>query len=216
MSPPAAARLVLNTYLVLLIVWASTRRAALARFAATAPFVRIPNGNRGARPPGSLLSATGTLLAFVVSLLTLAMILAAGFRADGAAFLEPFRIFLPVWLPVVGAVILVLKALWGPWVLPAHPGYMPLFVRPQGSLRLARRGPYSRVRHPSSAAEAALHLILFAFTGIWIPLLGLLTWPALRSQSQAEEAFLRLVAPDAYADYGIHTGQFLPNLRGRR
>jgi protein-S-isoprenylcysteine O-methyltransferase Ste14 len=214
-SPLAAARLVLITYLALLIVWAGTRRAALARFAMTAPLVRIPERPGGSRPPGSIRSAAGTLLAFVVNILTLALIVTAGFRGDVAARLECLRIPLPAWLQIAGAGLFVLESLWGLWVLLAHPGYTPLFIGPKGSLRLARKGPYSLVRHPRYAAEAALHVILFAFTGLWIPLLGLLTWPALRGQCQAEEAFLRQIAPTEYEDYCRLTGRFLPKLGGR-
>jgi protein-S-isoprenylcysteine O-methyltransferase Ste14 len=210
MTLAAAAHLILFTYLVLLVVWAATRRAAQRRFAANAPRIRIPVSSRRGAPPGSLATGAGTIVAFLVNIVTLGLVLAAGFLPEVAARLESMRIPLPSWLHVAGGVLFVLESTWGLWVLLAHPGYTPLFRRPGTELRLATRGPYAIVRHPRYVAEATLHVILFILTGLWLPLLGILAWPAVGRQARAEEAFLALAAPDLYAEYARRTGRFLP------
>ncbi|MCJ7676740.1 MAG: hypothetical protein MUO35_03345 [Anaerolineales bacterium] len=216
MTLAAAARIIIVTYLVLLLAWAATRRAAMRQFAAGAPRIQIPDPLRQGAPPGSLATGAGTILAFLVNIVTLGLVLAAGFLPDVAAQLERMRIALPSWLHVAGAALFVLESTWGLWVLLAHPGYTPLYRRPGTDLRLAMRGPYAIVRHPRYVAEATLHVILFLLTGWWLPLLGILAWPAVGRQARAEEAFLALAAPDLYAEYARHTGRFLPRRPARR
>jgi protein-S-isoprenylcysteine O-methyltransferase Ste14 len=210
MTLAAAAHLILFTYLVLLVVWGATRRAAQRRFAANAPRIRIPASSGPGAPPGSLASGAGTIMAFLANIVTLGLVLAARFLPDVAARLEGMRIPLPPWLQVAGGVLFVLESIWGLWVLLAHPGYTPLFHRPGPDLRLATCGPYAIVRHPRYVAEATLHFILFLLTGLWLPLLGILAWPAVERQARAEEAFLAVAAPDLYAEYARRTGRFLP------
>jgi len=210
MTLAAAAHLILFTYLVLLVVWGATRRAAQRRFAASAPRIRIPASSRLGAPPGSLATGAGTIVAFLANIVTMGLVLAASFHPGVAARLESMRIPLPSWLHVAGGVLFVLESIWGLWVLLAHPGYTPLFRRPGSDLRLATRGPYAIVRHPRYVAEATLHGILFLLTGLWLPLLGILAWPAVVGQARAEEAFLALAAPDLYAEYARRTGRFLP------
>lgn len=66
---------------------------------------------------------------------------------------------------------------------------------------LATRGPYSMVRHPRYAGEAWLNVILFMFTGIWLPLLGMLGWIAMYYQARAEENLLAALAGEEYDRY---------------
>ena len=94
--------------------------------------------------------------------------------------------------------LFVLAATWCTLALIYNPGYRPFFLKPKTAARLATRGPYALVRHPRYAGEAALNFILAAFTGAWLPLLGVLGWPALRGQAQVEEEWLLMAAPESY------------------
>jgi protein-S-isoprenylcysteine O-methyltransferase Ste14 len=101
-------------------------------------------------------------------------------------------------------------------VLLFNPGYTPFFLKRKGPIPLAVNGPYAVVRHPRYASEAALNVILFLFTGSWIPLIGILGWPAIRRQAMAEEEYLLAAAPEPYERYMARTGRFLPRWKFRK
>ncbi|MFQ5435209.1 MAG: methyltransferase family protein, partial [Anaerolineae bacterium] len=115
---------------------------------------------------------------------------------------------------VLGSILSVLNAVWGLLALFFNPNYTPLFQPMKDQFVLATRGPYAVVRHPRYAAEIWLNIILFMFTGIWIPLLGVPGWIAMYNQARAEEHHLMTLAGETYRQYRQRTGMFFPRLTG--
>jgi protein-S-isoprenylcysteine O-methyltransferase Ste14 len=81
---------------------------------------------------------------------------------------------------------------------------------------IATEGPYAVVRHPRYASEALMNIVLFLFTGFWIPLLGMIGWPTMYCQAQAEEHYLLMAAEKEYDEYRSRVGMFFPKLGGKR
>lgn len=108
----------------------------------------------------------------------------------------------------------MLNAVWGLLAALFNPNYTPCFQPMKKQFLLAMRGPYAVVRHPRYAGEAWLNVILFMFTGIWLPLLGVLRWIAMYDQARAEEEILMTLAGEEYKKYRQRTGMFFPSLKG--
>jgi protein-S-isoprenylcysteine O-methyltransferase Ste14 len=203
------------TYTALLGVWLATLRPARRAFSRQP----VAGGATAGAPPersAEPVTVAGTLLVFVANILTMGLFVGGLFSSRLAARLPGLRLPLPRAVNVLGACLFALGGAWGVLVMIYNPGYTPFFLRPAEDARLATRGPYAVVRHPRYSAEAALNVILAAFTGAWLPLLGLLGWPAMRRQARREEEDLLRVAPTAYAEYASRTGAFLPRIPGTR
>lgn len=147
---------------------------------------------------------------FLANILTMGLFLFAAVRPDAEPLLDAVRIPLPMEIQWTGAALFLLNGVWGWLVMTFNPAYTPFFLKPRRRIILATRGPYAVVRHPRYASEAALNIILFLFTGSWIPLLGILGWAAVRAQALREEEYLLSAAPEAYRRYMAVTGRFLP------
>ncbi len=106
----------------------------------------------------------------------------------------------------------MLDAVWGLLASLFNPNYTPLFQAMKDRFLLATRGPYAVIRHPRYAGEAWLNVILFMFTGSWLPLLGALGWIAMYYQAVAEEEILTTPAGEEYEKHRQRTGMFLPRL----
>jgi len=119
---------------------------------------------------------------------------------------------LPPWVNFSGSILFVLDAVWGLLALLFNPNYTPMFQPMKKQFLLATRGPYAVMRHPRYAAEIWLNVILFLFTGIWLPLLGALGWVAMYYQARAEENLLAALAGEEYDRYRQSTGMFFPRL----
>jgi protein-S-isoprenylcysteine O-methyltransferase Ste14 len=209
------AEIIAAAYGALLGLWLLTLPAARRAFskqpAFTAPGTPLHTRDRSAPA-----AAAGTLAVFLANIFTLAMFLFAAVRPEAQGFVESLRIPLPAEAYFAGAILFLLNGLWGWLVLVFNPAYSPFFMKRKGAVTLATRGPYALVRHPRYASEAALSIILFLFTGAWIPLLGILGWPSIRRQAVREEDFLLHAAPDAYERYRAVTGRFLPRWKFRK
>lgn len=188
------------------------RRAFSKRAAIIAQPQDPPSPSRR-RPPWI---AAGALAVFLANIVTMGMFLFAAARPDPGGFLESIRIPLPVEVRIAGAVLFILNGVWGLVVLVFNPAYTPFFRKRKGHLLLAIQGPYAIIRHPRYASESALNIILFLFTGVWIPLLGILGWAAIRRQAISEEEFLLGAAPEEYGRYMASTGRFLPRWKFRK
>lgn len=204
--------LIAVTYAALLGIWLATLQPARRAFS------RQPVlGGAGGPPPKRVtqpVTAAGTLLVFLANILTMGLFVGGLFSSRLAARLPGLRLTLPRAVNFLGACLFVLAGLWGVLVMIYNPGYTPFFLGRVESARLATRGPYAVIRHPRYAAEAAVNVILALFTGAWLPLLGLVGWPALRRQAQREEEDLLRVAPTAYGEYASRTGAFFPRVLG--
>ena len=209
------AKIIASAYGALLGLWLlalpAARRAFGKRPAFTAPGTPLPTRERSAPA-----AAAGTLAVFLANIFTMAMFLFAAVRPEARGFVESLRIPLPAEAHFAGAVLFLLNGLWGLLVLVFNPAYSPFFMKRTGAVTLATRGPYALVRHPRYASEAALNVILFLFTGAWIPLLGILGWPSIRRQALREEEFLLQTAPEAYERYMAATGRLLPRWKFRK
>lgn len=75
---------------------------------------------------------------------------------------------------------------------------------------LATGGPYKIMRHPMYVQKAIFPLLLFLTTGVWLSLLGLISWFALPTQAKAEEQILIEMFGDNYIQYLTKTGRFFP------
>lgn len=217
MSPAWIGAFIGIVYGGLLLGWALFLPLARRLAAGRAPVVEPP---RDAAPEvrlhAAVLTGAGTLLVFLVNILTMGMFVCAAVWPPIAAAVDRLRTPPAPEIQLLGALLFLLDGVWGLLVLMFHPGYTPFFIRRDSNIRLAVRGPYALIRHPRYASEAALNVILFLLTGMWIPLLGMIGWVALHRQAEAEEAFLLRAAPDVYGRYMGSTGRFLPRWKFRK
>lgn len=215
MPIPTAASIIAITYGVLLALWLVTWPLARRRFLQKTVVIQLGPDVKPISRPGSRLSGLGVLFVFMTNIGTLFLVFGAVVSPAFENVLDSLRVGLPEWMGVIGGLIFVLYGVWGLLVLVYNPNYTPLFRRQERQMAIAMRGPYAIVRHPRYAGEALLNVILFLFTGVWVPLLGIVAWPAVWRQALSEEEFLMAVAPKQYGEYRSVTGMFLPRLKGR-
>jgi protein-S-isoprenylcysteine O-methyltransferase Ste14 len=215
MPVSTAASIIVVTYGSLLVLWLIIWPVARHRFMQKTVVVQLGLDTRSISRPGSVLSGLGTLIVFIVNIGTIFLVVLADTSPVLRAVLDALRMTLPGPINVVGGALFTLYGIWGLLVALYNPNYTPLYRRQQRQIALAMHGPYAIVRHPRYAAEALLNIVLFLFTGVWFPLLGILAWPAIWLQALSEEKFLLTVAPKPYGEYRSNTGGFWPRLRSR-
>lgn len=162
--------------------------------------------------PGSLLSRIGVLFVFLTNISTFILVFISRFSSVMNSSLEFLHLDLPFWINLLGSIFFILNAIWGLLVLVFNPNYTPLTRNMGFQFLFAFQGPYAVIRHPRYAGEAWLNIILFLFTGIWVPLLGILGWVALYYQAIAEEKLLVTLTDEEYEKYRRRTGMFFPRL----
>jgi protein-S-isoprenylcysteine O-methyltransferase Ste14 len=168
------------------------------------------------KPPGTIPSKVGVLFVFVVNIITLMLLLGGALSAPLDHYLLLIKVNLPLWVNVVGSILFVINTIFGFFAMVFNPNYTPLYTIPPQEFILATQGPYGIIRHPRYASEAFLNIILFLFTGMWLPLLGLLGWVAIYFQALAEENYLMALAPKEYGEYRQKTNMFIPRLRRKQ
>ncbi|MFX0184260.1 MAG: methyltransferase family protein [Candidatus Hodarchaeota archaeon] len=119
----------------------------------------------------------------------------------------------PTWLNWIGLMFIWISYGWGTAVLYYNPNYTPLFSTLKKKYVLATRGPYKIIRHPMYIQKALFPFLLFLTTGVWLTLLGLISWFTLPSQAKAEEKILTEIFEDNYIHYQTRTGRFFPKIR---
>ncbi len=216
MTIPTIAAIIAWTYGALLALWLITWPIARHFFSKQAPIVDPKAGPIPTPGRKRWWTGPGTLLVFLANIATMAMFLLAALSPGWSGVAARVRVALPVEANVLGAFLFICNGLWGLLVLIFNPGYSPFFLKRNRLILLATNGPYAFIRHPRYASEASLNIILFLFTGAWIPLLGVIGWAALRAQAAREEDFLLSAAPDTYARYIGRTGRFLPRWKFRK
>ena len=202
------------SYGTLFALWTITRRGAIRAFSHQPLLAAEKASAAGLAHHDSVARTIGALWVFLANIGTAGLFMGSAFSPALAAGLPRLRLRLPRIVNLAGAVLFVIDATWCTLALIYNPGYRPFFLKPKGAARLATGGPYALVRHPRYVGEAALNVILAAFTGAWLPLLGVLGWPALGTQAQLEEKWLLTAAPEAYREYCARVGRFLPRLGG--
>ena len=213
---------ILTSLLIIAITWAAlfvlfslNKFRTRDGFLANAPRVSLSSVSAPPKPPGTLLTKAGVLFVFKVNILTILLVLSAAFSSSIEQYLALVKVDLPLWVNIAGSILFVINNIWGYYSLVFNPNYTPLYKVPPQQFILATQGPYRMIRHARYASEAFQNIILFLFTGIWLPLLGLIGWVAIYHQARAEENFLMAVAGQEYAEYRQKTGMFFPKL-GRK
>lgn len=164
------------------------------------------------KPPGTILSKTGVLFVFAVNIITIIFLLIDSLSSVNQ-HLVLAKVSLPLWVNVLGSILFVIDTIFGFFAMVFNPNYTPLYAVPPQEFILAMQGPYGVIRHPRYASEAFLNIALFLFTGIWLPLLGLIGWVAIYHQARAEEDYLMALATKEYGEYRKKTNMFFPNFK---
>jgi protein-S-isoprenylcysteine O-methyltransferase Ste14 len=214
MSYQIIAFVILITWAVLLAVYFPGRACVRNRYLKDAPIIHIADAAMQTNKPGSPSSRIGSLFVFGTNIATFTLVFIAAFSPASSQRLAWASVGLPLWVNVLGSILSVLNAIWGLLALFFNPNYTPLFQPTKDQFLLATRGPYALVRHPRYAAEIWLNVILFMFTGIWIPLLGALGWVAMYYQARDEENHVMALAGEVYGKYHQRTGMLFPRFSG--
>lgn len=214
MTYQAEAKIIFFIWVVLLLLYLVNRYIIKNRFLKQPLIITVSQLTGQDFRPGSPLSRIGVLFVFIVNIVTFALVFVAAVSPVIDMLLEPMHIDLSFWINLPGSIFFIFNAVWGLLVLVFNPNYTPLTRRMSVHFLLATHGPYAIIRHPRYAGEAWLNIILFMFTGIWLPLLGTLGWIAIYYQARAEEEFLITQAGEAYEKYRQCTGMFFPELKG--
>ncbi len=215
MTIQTEALLIGALWVILLSVYTFVRALTKEAINRSAPTIKLKGESDKINKPGSLPAKSGTLFVFIVNIITIGLLFLSPFIPTIEKFLTRMTVPLPLWVQAIGYLLILVDYIWGFFALIYNPNYTPLYQKPT-HLRLATRGPYGIIRHPRYASEVAMHIFLFLFTGIWLPLLGLLGWSAVYFQSLAEEKFLLEHAGKVYVQYRKRTGMFLPKFLPRK
>lgn len=215
MPSQSEALIIVLTWGILLILYGLNRYLIKDRLTRRSPKVFISSEAYQAKKPGVLLSKNGVLFVFAVNITTFVIIFATALSPSVGQNLAFIKVKLPLWVNILGSVLFVIDFIWGFFALVFNPNYTPLYKNPPNQFILATQGPYSMLRHPRYTSEALLNIALFLFTGIWLPLLGLIGWAAIYYQACAEESYLMILVPKEYGEYRAKTGMFLPKLTKR-
>jgi protein-S-isoprenylcysteine O-methyltransferase Ste14 len=204
------------TYGALLVLWFVTLPIARHFFSKQAQILEPKTDPVPAPRRQTWWVTAGTLWVFLANILTMGMFLLAGLLPGWEDLPARVHTSLAVEVQLIGVLLFMGNGIWGLLVLIFNPGYTPFFLKNNHRILLATHGPYAVIRHPRYASEASLNIILFLFTGAWLPLLGVLGWAAIRAQAIHEEDFLLAAAPETYARYIGRTGRFLPRWKFRK
>ncbi len=117
---------------------------------------------------------------------------------------------LPKWINWIGLAGIWIQDGWGMAVFSYNINYTPAYKSMKSNYVLATGGPYKYSRHPMYIAKALLVIFFFLATGIWLSLLGALSWIGLSSQAKMEEEALTKKFGKIYNEYLNNTGRFFP------
>jgi protein-S-isoprenylcysteine O-methyltransferase Ste14 len=216
MTTSIIAAIIAVTYGALLILWLVTLPLARHFFSQNAQILE-PNSEPVTAPRRKQWwIGAGTLWVFLANIATMTMFLLAAFLPGWEDLPARVRTSLPAEAQAIGVILFLGNGIWGLLVRVFNPGYTSIIQKKNRRILLATQGPYAVIRHPRYASEASLNIILFLFTGAWIPLLGVLGWAAIRAQAVREEEFLLSAAPETYSRYIGRTGRFLPRWKFRK
>ncbi|PKO16181.1 MAG: hypothetical protein CVU39_09140 [Chloroflexi bacterium HGW-Chloroflexi-10] len=205
--------IVAMTWATLFVLYSINRFLIRGRHLTRPSKVFLSSESLSAKPPGTLPSKVGVLFVFIVNIITIILLLIDALSSSIDPYLAPVKVSLPLWVNVAGSILFVIDEIWGFFAMVFNPNYTPLYKVPPHQFILATQGPYGLMRHPRYASEALLNIALFLFTGIWLPLIGLIGWVAVYHQARAEENYLMMLAEKEYGEYRKKTNMFFPKLR---
>ncbi|NVM46424.1 MAG: isoprenylcysteine carboxylmethyltransferase family protein [Candidatus Lokiarchaeota archaeon] len=116
----------------------------------------------------------------------------------------------PKWINWIGLIGIWIQDGWGVAVFSYNVNYTPAYKSMKSDYVLATGGPYKYMRHPMYTAKAILVIFFFLATGIWLSLLGALSWLGLSAQAKLEEEALLKKYGKKYQEYMNDTGRFFP------
>ncbi|MFX0076903.1 MAG: methyltransferase family protein [Candidatus Hermodarchaeota archaeon] len=116
----------------------------------------------------------------------------------------------PKWINWIGIIGIWIQDGWGVAVFSFNINYTPAYKPMKSNYVLATGGPYKYIRHPMYTGKALLVIFFFLATGIWLSLLGALSWIGLTSQAKMEEEVLTKRFGKKYTEYMDNTGRFFP------
>ncbi|NVM38147.1 MAG: isoprenylcysteine carboxylmethyltransferase family protein [Candidatus Lokiarchaeota archaeon] len=119
----------------------------------------------------------------------------------------------PKWINWIGIFGIWIQDGWGVAVFSYNINYTPAYKSMNSNYVLATGGPYKYVRHPMYIAKALLVIFFFLATGIWLSLIGALSWIGITSQAKMEEEALTNKFGKVYEEYLDNTGRFFPKLK---
>lgn len=119
----------------------------------------------------------------------------------------------PKWINWIGIIGIWIQDGWGVTIFAYNINYTPAYKSMNSNYVLATGGPYKCIRHPMYIAKALLVIFFFLATGIWLALIGALSWIGLSSQAKMEEEALKKKFGSVYEDYLNNTGRFFPKLK---
>ena len=131
-------------------------------------------------------------------------------------YISPFVVDLPIWLNWIGIAGIWVQQAWGAATMAYNVNFTMCTKPMKAKYVLATGGPYRLVRHPVYLSESVETVFVLLATGVWLNLLGVVSWFALWSQARAEEEALVRRFGDVYLQYASRTGRFFPKLRKRQ
>jgi protein-S-isoprenylcysteine O-methyltransferase Ste14 len=189
---------------------------------------RLPPGSyvmksHGARtkskPPGSRWSKYGGLVGHWIADLSLIVIVVFYVlyylipTIDFNKYIATFTLDLPVWLNLIGIFGIWFLDAWNSATLSYNVNFTACYKSMKPEYTLATGGPYRLVRHPTYLGESLETLFVLFATGIWINVIGVISWLALGKQAKAEEEVLERLFGKTYTEYKNRTGMFFPKIR---
>lgn len=123
---------------------------------------------------------------------------------------------LPKWINWIGLAGIWIQDGWGVAVFSYNINYTPAYKSMKPNYVLATGGPYKYIRHPMYIAKALLVIFFFLATGIWLSLLGALSWIGLSSQAKMEEEALLKKFGKEYQEYIKNTGRLFPKRKEKK
>jgi protein-S-isoprenylcysteine O-methyltransferase Ste14 len=128
-------------------------------------------------------------------------------------YLSPFVVDLPIWVNWIGIGGYWILLGWGVATYSYNVNFTSCTKPMKARYVLATGGPYRLVRHPVYLGESLTTIFVLLATGVWLNLIGFVSWFALWSQAKSEEEALVRKFGDVYVQYAARTGRFLPRPR---
>jgi protein-S-isoprenylcysteine O-methyltransferase Ste14 len=129
------------------------------------------------------------------------------------SYLVPLTLDWPTWLNWAGIFGIWFLDAWNAATLSYNVNFTACYKKMKPKYVLATGGPYRLVRHPAYLGESLETVFAFLATGIWLNIIGVVSWFALRSQAKAEEKVLERIFGKTYTEYRARTGMFFPKVR---
>jgi protein-S-isoprenylcysteine O-methyltransferase Ste14 len=175
-----------------------------------------------AKPPGSRWSRYGGLVGHWIADLSLIVIVVLYIlyyvipTINFSTYIATFTINWPVWLNWIGIFGIWFLDAWNSATLSYNVNFTACYKSMKPEYVLATGGPYRFVRHPAYLGESLETIFVLLATGIWINVIGIISWFALRSQGKAEEEVLEKLFGKTYSEYKGRTGMFFPKIRHQK